>query len=102
MSTQNGKNEANASRSVILVGVDFSSVSNDALRAAAGLARSGKSELHVVHVMPLPTGDPLTVSPANQGLALANHIDEIRSSLRTMTDSVMHGIERVCLHMRVG
>ena len=43
---------------VVLVGIDFSPLSEDALRAAAAVgSRSSDFELHLVHVLPvLPVG----------------------------------------------
>jgi nucleotide-binding universal stress UspA family protein len=102
MSKENGTSKTNSSKSVIVVGVDFSSLSIEALKIAADLARSRSSELHVVHVMPLPAGDPISATPPNQGLAFGNRLDEIRTLLQEATQPVIDGIERVCLHMRVG
>jgi nucleotide-binding universal stress UspA family protein len=102
MSTQNGTSQSNSSKSVIVVGVDFSSLSNEALRTGADLARTSNSELHVVHVMPHPAGDPLSASEPNLGLAFAKQTDQIRESLHELVDPMIDGIKSVCLHIRVG
>jgi nucleotide-binding universal stress UspA family protein len=102
MSKENDTSETSSPRSIIVVGVDFSSLSVEALRTAADLARSRSSELHVVHVLPLPEGDPLSATPPNPGLPFANRIEEITASLRKITDPVIEGIERVCVHVRAG
>ena len=46
-------------KSVVLVGIDFSTHTREILQAAEGIAAQAGSELHLVHVLPLPPGETL-------------------------------------------
>jgi nucleotide-binding universal stress UspA family protein len=88
-------------RSVILVGIDFSSQSPDVLRAAVDAAPAG-SELHLVHVLPVPPGESPGASRADRTLGFADRIDEVRRDLDRMAMEASASVERVAGHIRVG
>ena len=94
-------NEAD-SKSVVLVGIDFSEHSGDVLRAAANLAGPAGSELHLVHVLPLSPGETLGASRADRELAYATELDRSRQELDRFAMEVGSSVKHLAGHLRVG
>jgi nucleotide-binding universal stress UspA family protein len=91
-------NEAD-SKSVVLVGIDFSEHSGSVLRAAADIAGPAGSELHLVHVL---SSALLGTSRADRELAFANELDRSRQELDRFAMQVASSVKRVAGHLRVG
>jgi nucleotide-binding universal stress UspA family protein len=89
-------------KSVIVVGVDFSEVSRDVLRMAASLASGPPSEVHVVHVLPLPPGQTLGASRADRELKFADKLDTARAAIHELCADIVRLGKRVRAHLRVG
>jgi nucleotide-binding universal stress UspA family protein len=86
-------------KSIVLVGIDFSALTPEVLATAANLARSEKSELHVVHVL------PHSADGASRGegvLRLTNLGDDVRARLALLATQVPEDVKRIDLHIRLG
>ena len=96
---------------VVLVGIDFSELSEGALRTAAGIATRGAAfELHVIHVLPGRAAYALR-DPAQPGLydsskhGTVGHVemtDDIVSKLGDLTARAAPSVKQLTLHVRVG
>ena len=89
------------SKSVVLVGIDFSPQAGDVLKAALATVRE-ESELHLVHVLPLPPGETLGASRADRELRFVTQMDEARQLLDRMAIDVPSSVKRLAAHIRVG
>lgn len=89
-------------KSVVLVGIDFSATTRDVLRAAETIAARDGSELHLLHVLPLPPGETLGASRADRELRFATQVDEARQELDRLVIAVNHEVKRLAGHIRVG
>ncbi len=90
--------------SVVLVGIDFTAGSLEALRIAENLARAApNSELHLVHafVWPNVPPDPQELFARAQD-AFGGRLAAAREKLDRMAAAATHGISRVTAHVRVG
>jgi nucleotide-binding universal stress UspA family protein len=87
---------------IVLAGVDFSDLSIEALGAGQGLAAKAAGELHLVHVLPLPTADGLVATRATRELRYAELAGEMQVKLQGLVANVTRPIRRVSLHVRVG
>jgi nucleotide-binding universal stress UspA family protein len=94
-------NEAD-SKSVVLVGIDLSSQSRDVMQAAFRIAEPAGSELHLIHVLPLPPGESLGASRADRELRFATQLDQARKELDRLSKDVSNRVERLSGHLRVG
>jgi nucleotide-binding universal stress UspA family protein len=89
----------NAARYVIVVGVDFSDASANALREAVRLTEcAGDAELHAVHVLP---GAVANASMGVVGTPL-DQIDEASKTLRQWLEPLQQNRARLAGHIRVG
>lgn len=95
-------NEATDSKSVVLVGIDFSDQTREVLGTAARIAAPAGSELHLVHVMPLGPGETLGASRADRELEFASQMDQARQGLDRLAMEIPNPIKRVAGHLRVG
>lgn len=88
-----------APKSIVLVGIDFSSLARELLATAANLATSSGSELHVVHVLP----NNADGAARGEGvLRLANLADDVRARLAQLAAEVPNAVKRIDLHVRLG
>jgi nucleotide-binding universal stress UspA family protein len=90
--------------SVVLVGIDFSESSREALLTAENLARAAPlAELHLVHAFTTPSipADPQELFARAQTV-LSGRLAEAQSKLDKMAAAASHGISRVTGHTRVG
>ncbi len=90
--------------SVVLVGIDFTDASLEALRTAENLARAAPSaELHLVHAFIWPTlpPDPQELF-ARAHDAFGGRLAAARDKLDRLAAAATHGISRVTAHVRVG
>jgi nucleotide-binding universal stress UspA family protein len=90
--------------SVVLVGIDFSESSMEALSTAENLARAAPSaELHLVHAFALPSvpPDPQELFARAQN-AFGGRLAAARERLDRMAAEATHGISRVTGHVRIG
>jgi nucleotide-binding universal stress UspA family protein len=88
--------------SVVLVGIDFSDLSLEAMGAGQDVATKAAGELHLVHVLPLPTADGLVATRATRELRYAEMAGEIQVKLQGLASRVTQPIRRLSLHVRVG
>jgi len=95
----NSVNNGTDSKSVVLVGIDFSPQSSDVLRAAAAIAAPAGSELHLVHVLP---AEMLGASRADRELQFATELDRSRQELDRFALEVGGSVKRLAGHLRVG
>ena len=95
----NPVNNESDSKSVVLVGIDFSEHSGDVLQAAARIAAPAGSELHLVHVLP---DEALGASRADRDLRFATDLDRSRQELDRFAMSVQNSNQRVAGYLRVG
>jgi nucleotide-binding universal stress UspA family protein len=87
-------NGETADKSVILVAIDLSPISEAVVRTAATVAGACPSELHVLHVQP---------STAQSTAALhLTAIDEMKEKLEKLVGAVPRSVERVIIHVRSG
>jgi len=97
---------------VVLVGVDFSELSDGAMRTAAGIAARGAAfELHVVHVLPGRT-IPAMQDPGQPGAlydsskhSTVGHVemtDDVVAKLTELAARVAPLVKQVKMHIRVG
>jgi nucleotide-binding universal stress UspA family protein len=89
-------------KSVVLVGLDFSDSSSEVLRTATALARTAGSELHLVHVLPDPATDMLGISRGDRGLGAAERLETTRKTLDELASEVVGPVKRLVGHIRVG
>ena len=89
-------------KSVILVGLDFSDSSSEVLRTATALARTAGSELHLVHILPEPATDMLGISRADRGLGAVERLEKTREVLDELASEIVGSVKRVVGHIRVG
>jgi nucleotide-binding universal stress UspA family protein len=89
-------------KSVVLVGLDFSDSSHEVLRTAATLARTAGSELHLVHVLPPLAIDMIAVSRADRGLGAAERLEKTREGLDELASQIVGSVKRIVGHIRVG
>jgi nucleotide-binding universal stress UspA family protein len=89
-------------KSVVVVGIDFSEGSRDVLRMAASLASGPESEVHVIHVLPLPPGQTLGASRADREIKFADKLDVARTSIHEYVTEVIGDAKQVRGHLRVG
>jgi len=89
-------------KSVVLVGLDFSEGSRDVLRTAASLVSRPPSELHVVHVLPLPPGQSLGASRADRELRYAESLDIARGAIHAQVEEFVRAGKYIRAHLRVG
>jgi nucleotide-binding universal stress UspA family protein len=94
----NSVNKEVDSKSVVLVGIDFSPQSSEILRAAATVAGPAGSELHLVHVLP----DEFGSSRADRELHFATEFDRSRQELDRFAIEVGSSVKHVAGHLRVG
>jgi nucleotide-binding universal stress UspA family protein len=90
--------------SVVLVGIDFTETSMEALRTAENLARAAPSaELHLVHAFALPSvpPDPQELFMRAQN-AFGGRLAAVREKLDKMAAEATNGISRVTGHVRIG
>jgi nucleotide-binding universal stress UspA family protein len=89
--------------SVVLVGIDFSPLSEDALRIAAAFGdQSSDLELHLVHVVPsLPAGD-FRQPPADAVSANATITEDVSAKLDDLGARLAPFARRVIAHVRIG
>jgi nucleotide-binding universal stress UspA family protein len=86
-------------KSIVLVGIDFSSLAGELLAAAATFARSAGSELHVAHVL------PASANGASRGegvLRFANLADDAQARLALLAKEIRGSVDRLDLHVRLG
>jgi nucleotide-binding universal stress UspA family protein len=90
--------------SVVLVGIDFTDSSQEAMATAENLARAApRAELHLVHVFSVPS-----VPPDPQELfarahnAFGGRLAAAQEKLDKMAAAATHGISRVTGHVRIG
>jgi len=93
------ENKEADSKSVVLVGIDFSEHSRDILRAAADIAGPAGSELHLVYVLP---GELLGASRADKELRFATQLDSARQDLDRFAMEVASSVKRLAGHIRLG
>jgi nucleotide-binding universal stress UspA family protein len=86
-------------KSVVLVGIDFSTLAPELLATAANFADSAGSELHVVHVLKA-SGDG--ASPGDGVLRFASLATDVRARLALLAKDVPASVNRIDLHVRVG
>jgi nucleotide-binding universal stress UspA family protein len=90
-------------RAVVLVGIDFSEEARRALDAAKTLAKkSENAELHLVHVLPVPSGDGAAEVRATRMLQYTDLIDDARRELDALAAQAASTGIRVSGHIRVG
>ena len=87
---------------VVLVGVDFSPVTEGVLRTAANIARNDGGELHVVHVAPHALSETTATMSADRPLERASEADAAHVHLELLAKGITQPIPRVVLHTRVG
>ena len=95
----NRVNKRADSKSVVLVGIDFSEHSKQILRTAASIAGPAGSELHLVHVLPSAM---MGVSRADRELSFASELDRCRRDLDRFAMEVSGSVERIAGHLRAG
>jgi nucleotide-binding universal stress UspA family protein len=86
-------------KSVVLVGIDFSTLAAELLTTAATFARSAGSELHVAHVL------PASADGASRGegvLRFSNLADDARARLALLAHKLRGSVDRIDLHVRLG
>ena len=98
------KDQEAHSTSVVLVGVDFTETSLNALRTAENLARAAPgSELHLVHAFAFSTSPRDTQSLfAPIESAFGGRLAKAREELDGLVASATSGIGRVTGHLRIG
>src|SRR6266540_392531 len=90
-------------RAIVLVGIDFSEESQRALAAAKTVASKAKdAELHLIHVLPVPSGDGAAEVRATRMLQYTNLIDDARRELDALAAQAASAGVRVAGHVRVG
>ena len=90
--------------SVVVVGVDFTETSLNALKTAENLARAAPSaELHLVHAFPFPSSprDPQSLFSPTES-TFGGTLAKLREELDGLVVSATNGIARVTGHMRIG
>jgi nucleotide-binding universal stress UspA family protein len=88
---------------VIVVGVDFSEVSREALKEAVALAQGASvAELHIVHVVAIPAQPPAPGAVVIPELAYLSQIDESGQVLEGWLAPLRGRNVRVASHIRVG
>ena len=87
-------------KSVIVVGVDFSESTPEVIRTATSFA--GNSEVHLVHVLPVPPGQNLGKARADRELRFADKLESARGSLDRVAAEMNGQVKRVVGHLRVG
>jgi len=95
-------NERTDSKSVVLVGIDLSPPSHEILQAAVAIAARTPTELHMVHVMPLASGEALGASRADRDLGYASQIEQARAELDRFAMEVPDSVRHIAGHLRVG
>jgi len=86
-------------KSIVLVGIDFSTMAPELLATAATFARSAGSELHVAHVL------PASADGASRGegvLRFANLADDAQARLALLATEIRRSVDRIDLHVRLG
>jgi nucleotide-binding universal stress UspA family protein len=90
-------------RYVIVVGVDFSDASADALQEAVRLTVGAHSaELHLVHVVQVATPSPTIAGPVSREEAYAEQIDQAGQTLKQWLDPLHEVRAWLAGHIRVG
>jgi nucleotide-binding universal stress UspA family protein len=87
---------------VVLVGVDFSELSIEALDLGQNMVAESQGELHVVHVLPLQPSDGPVPTVATRELRYAELTAEVQGKLEGLVDGVPAAVRRIALHVRVG
>ena len=91
------------SHRVIVVGIDFSDASAEALKEAVTLAESASyAELHVVHVMTTPAAAPSLGTAVIPEIAYLDGIDDAGKGLEEWIAPLRAGHARVASHIRLG
>jgi nucleotide-binding universal stress UspA family protein len=84
---------------LVLAAVDLAVGSEDVLRAAAKLAATTDSELHVVHVVPHDAAGSLR---GDDALRFSNLTDDVRAKLEELGADLPATLKRIALHVRIG
>ena len=89
-------NSATNDKAVILVALDLSPVSEAVMRAAAGSAAAGPTELHLLHVMKPTAAEPV------EKFHVATLGDQIIDKLKELARDLPRTVSRVAIHVRMG
>jgi nucleotide-binding universal stress UspA family protein len=95
-------NATQSAKYVVLVGIDFSPSSIQALHASADLAKQARGELHLVHVRSDASSETTASMTQDREIALASTTDEVHVKLEEMGRQMMGSCRRVVLHIRIG
>jgi nucleotide-binding universal stress UspA family protein len=87
---------------VVLVGIDFSPISREILRAAGDSAQARHGELHVAHVSARAPSESTSILSADRPLELASEADAAHARLERLAKETALSVPRVVLHVRVG
>jgi nucleotide-binding universal stress UspA family protein len=87
---------------VVVVGVDLSPISRDVLRTAATLCTAPGSELHLVHVLPVPPGESILGSRGDRTVKVAKQLEQARGELDRLAADVIGSVKRAAGHLAVG
>jgi nucleotide-binding universal stress UspA family protein len=98
----NAKSNGADPKSVMLVGVDLTPASRDILQAAVTMAARTPSEVHLVHVMPIPPSEMMGASRADRELGYASTIERAREELDRLAALVPESVKHVAGHLRLG
>jgi nucleotide-binding universal stress UspA family protein len=100
--TLSNANPRSGGVSVVLVGIDFSELSRDALGVGQSIAANAAGELHLVHVLPLPAADSVVATRSTRELRYAELANEVQAKLEELVAAPAANIRRISLHVRVG
>jgi nucleotide-binding universal stress UspA family protein len=90
-------------RTVVVVGIDFSPLSEDVLRMAAAVGdRSSEVELHLVHVLPSHSAGDFWSMRGEAVLAYATMSEDARTKLGELGARLAPSARRIIAHVRIG
>ena len=89
-------NRATNDKTVILVALDLSPVSEAVMRTASVAAAARPSELHVLHVLKPPPPEPVNT------LHVATVVDQTKDQLKAFARDLPQTVSRVVIHVRMG